>query len=306
MSIQLRLADALGVPGTAARYRLCGIEIRCDVPLPSLSPFEVDGPRAGEATVLEAEPWLCASRVARCETRGVTGGLERRVVLETGPGGARIDIEGFGRYMLNTDGSVVALERLAGPTAVGLLEDCTLGPPLIVSLALRGCWFLHAAAVLVDGRAAAIAGPSGSGKSTLAARLDRAPGCRRMGDDLLGLRWDGQRLLALGDYPQLKLSPAQQWRQPPLNLDTVYLLRPAMHTERFAVRVVEKSEKLLVLTRHGVSSTLFPAPVLERHLAFCRNAAEAATVVEIVYPRNENALERAVDEILTPGPAGAR
>lgn len=304
--LQIHLADAVGAPVGEHVYRLCGIDVTCDLPLPSLASFKAGRRRPHGEPDSRCEPVLSSPAPARYETVGFTGGRERNVVLETGPDGARIEITGFGSYRLAPDGSSIALERLDAPAALALVEECTLGPPLIVALALRDCWFLHAAAVLIDGHTAVIAGPSGSGKSTLAAQLDREPGCRRIADDLIGLRAREGALVALSDYPQLKLAASCQSPHGPVGVETIYLLRPAADGELFGTRKIEKSAKVIALTRHGVAARLFPAGLLDRYLAFCRAAADTVNIVEIIYPHTEPALERAVELVKELDPFAGR
>lgn len=302
MDIQLNLAAELDSPGGSFEYRVCGIDICTDYPLPSLAPFEMR--RAAEMDAGDSVPGavLSPDGIDRRATTGMVGGRQRRVCLEAGPEGAFIVVEDFGRYSLSADGSVITLQNLAAPVVLDLVEECTLGAPLLVALALRGCWFLHAAAAVHDDRAVIFAGPSGAGKSTLAARMDQEPGWRRIADDLLGLRLSNGLVEVLPAYPQLKLPNASQSRLPRAKVEAIHILRPAAPGEPFSTRVVEKTEKVIALVRHSVCARLFPAGVLSRHLRFCR-AAAAIDMTEIVYPRTEPALEETVTLITEPGPA---
>jgi hypothetical protein len=292
MTIQIRLADALGEARGPHRYGLCGLDIECNVSLPALQPFEAD--LSERRATSRVEPLLRSDQAVKYATTGFTGGRKRRVLLETRPEGATIEIQDFGRFSLSADGSIIALDHLVAPTARGLVEECTLGAPLIVSLALRDCWFLHAAAVVVGEHTVVFAGPSGSGKSTLAARLDCDVAYRRISDDLLGLCAGDGGLQAVSSFPQLKLPGGCQSRLPPSPVRTIFVLQPASDGEELAVRKLEKSEKLIALTRHGVAARLFPPRVLARHLAFCREAA-SVDMTEVVYPRTERALEQFID-----------
>lgn len=304
IGIQIRLASALGQTTGNYAYRLCDVDVVCDMRMPSLVPFETVRAGAQGTMASSQESLLSSPGPVRYETAGFTGGRDRRVFLETGPHGAEIGIAGVGCYTLAPDASVICLQRVADRARFGLVEECTLGAPLIVALALRDCWFLHAAAVAIDDRAAVIAGSSGSGKSTLAARLNRRQGWHRIADDLVALRFDEGSLVATSDYPQLKLPASSQSRQGPVRVDTIYLLRPAAAGERFGVRKIEKSEKLIALARHGVAARLFPAGLLDRHLAFCRAAAEAVNMVEVTYPHTVEALHRAVEVVSEPAVLG--
>jgi hypothetical protein len=81
-----------------------------------------------------------------------------------------------------------------------------LGPVLGFVLRLRGVSCLHASAVVMDGRVAAIAGPSGSGKSTVAAAFS-CLGLPVVSDDVLAVVEEGRHINAVPAYPRLRLWP---------------------------------------------------------------------------------------------------
>lgn len=289
MGIQVRLSDALDCPGEPHRYHVCGMALRCDVSLPALSPFAGAGPDPESLPLSRPGPLLASRAPRSLETSGFIGGCERRVAIRIGPDGTELDIGGAARYSLSPDGSVITLARLANRS---VLEECTLGAPLILSLAVRDCWLLHAAAVTLRDCAVVIAGKSGSGKSTLAARLDSEPACRRVADDLVGLRPDAGALQVVPDYPQLKLPASAQSLSPPVRLACIYMLRPAAPGESFGTRRVEGARKPMMVAAHSVAARLFTPGLLRRHLAFCRRAA-AVECIEITYPHTERGLEKA-------------
>jgi hypothetical protein len=112
---------------------------------------------------------------------------------------------GLADFALDAEASqiLVAPSPSADPESVRhLLLDQVL--PRV--LAHRGRLVLHAAAVLVDGRALAFLGPSGQGKSTLAASFLGA-GCSLLTDDALVLLPDRERLEVVPTYPGLRLWP---------------------------------------------------------------------------------------------------
>lgn len=82
-----------------------------------------------------------------------------------------------------------------------------LGSAMGLLLHQRGLFPLHANAVVLDGRAIAVAGASGAGKSTLAAWFTRQ-GLQLVGDDVIVLRPSEKGMVALPGPPRVRL-----WRE---------------------------------------------------------------------------------------------
>jgi len=284
-AIRLELGAALGGPPAPRRYRLCGVAVRTDRPLAALAAFEERGAAAAGAKRPAPRPGAGAGRVA---TRGLIAGRERRVAVTGAAGRLTVDIEDAGRFTLDPGARRIVLARACPGARPAELAECALGVPLALALAGRGCWLLHAASVLTPQGLIAIAGDSGSGKSTLAARLDRAPGLRRLGDDLLGVRRAGGGLQALPAFPQLKLPPDRQPELAAAPLAAVLVLRPG--AEALAVRPLARRRRLLPWLRHVVAARALPAGLLEAHLRFCA-AAAAIPMFEVDYPHRPEALE---------------
>jgi len=104
----------------------------------------------------------------------------------------RFWVQGFGRYLVSTDGGLVACE--AGAAAREQHERFVLAHALPVAAVLRGYEVLHAGAVSGDGGAAAFAGPSGTGKTRMATRLV-ARGAGFLTDDVLAVQPAGDHVL---------------------------------------------------------------------------------------------------------------
>lgn len=294
MTIHLRVARALNLSPGDYWYRVCGVDVTCDVPVPALSSFRGAGPADAHGPLESPAALLKSEDTARYETVGLVGGLERRVVLETAPSGARLDVAGLGRYSLNPNATSITLDAVAAGATGSLMEECTLGPPLILGLALRDRWLLHAAALVThENRAVVIAGASGAGKSTLAAWLDRAEPYRRIADDLLGVKVDDEGVYAETGFPQLKLPAALQSAPETIEVAAVYLLRPPLDSGRFDTRELDSTDRLVTLAAHSVAARLFPDALLRRHLRFCSAVAHAVPMVEITYPHTERGLQAA-------------
>jgi hypothetical protein len=105
----------------------------------------------------------------------------------------RFWVQGFGRYLITTDGGVVACE--ADGAQREQHERFVLAHALPVAAVLRGYEVLHASAISGDGGAAAFAGPSGAGKTRLASRLV-ARGAGFLTDDVLAVQAAGDRILS--------------------------------------------------------------------------------------------------------------
>ena len=81
-----------------------------------------------------------------------------------------------------------------------------LGPILAFALRRRDVLSLHASAVVLDGRAVAVAAPPSGGKSTTAAAFaDR--GVPVITDDVLPIAWRGDVPHAVPGYPRVRLWP---------------------------------------------------------------------------------------------------
>jgi hypothetical protein len=193
-----------------ARYRLYGLRVEADRPLPGLAAVEDHGapelrvwmgrvppdvfpPHAAE------ESWYVSPRTTATE--------EPTVVVHRLGGGAafRLRYADGCEYHVNAAGSNVACTWPAHFT----VEDAAtylLGPVFGLVLRLRGISSLHASAVVMDGVAVALVGAAGTGKSTTAAAL-AARGHALLADDVLALRVVGDAIEAQPAYPQLRLWP---------------------------------------------------------------------------------------------------
>ena len=113
------------------------------------------------------------------------------------------------------DGTRVALDDRGtrawamGPAGATVEDTATylLGPVMGFVLRLRGIPCLHASAVSFAGRAIAFAGHACAGKSTVAATL-ALRGHRVLTEDVLPVRHEGNRFMACGGYPLIRLWPS--------------------------------------------------------------------------------------------------
>lgn len=218
----------------------------------------------------------------------------------------------MGAYRVTQDGRNIDLLAVCPQASRDALVQTFLGPVLVLALALRGAWCLHASAVLWQGQAIAMLGESGSGKSTLAAYLGLQNGARgqRLADDVLPVVPEGESLVALPRFPQLKVPPEQHAgdlipeRTP---LAALYVL-PAEHVgeERITLQPLAPRQAALALVRHTVAARLFDNALLARHLAFCVETAARTPVRRLIYPWRQEALPEVRDRIAADLEALAR
>lgn len=96
--------------------------------------------------------------------------------------------------------------RCTLPDRIGDIVAVLIGPALAAALHLRGIPILHAAAVVVDGRAILVAGMAGSGKSTLTAALV-GKGAPLLAEDLAVLTFGENDTLVQPGCTRLRLYP---------------------------------------------------------------------------------------------------
>ena len=130
------------------RYRLFGLAIGSELPLPELAPSDPDAP--ADVTV----------RLGRVPEPAMPG-------FSMADGGAILSVQGVGRYLM-AEGREMIVEPEPG-VAERNVRIYLLGSAFAAILHQRALLPLHANAVVVDGRALAFCGRSGAGKSTLAA-----------------------------------------------------------------------------------------------------------------------------------------
>jgi hypothetical protein len=279
--ILLRLA--LREPAGLHTYRVAGVDLGSDVPLPALEPF---------ATPLALPAGLPPFPLGFEETGAVVfqgnaplGSRERRVEALAGEGGTRVRVDEEA-FVLSSDGSRVW--RVEGPEGADPDGEVVLGPVLSLALALRGVFCLHAAAVAVGGVAIALAGDSGAGKSTLATLLAEE-GWLRAADDILPVDGGPEGIAACPRFPQLKLAAAEQpgSRLPErLPLAAVYLLKQRSHGVRASL--LRPVQAIAHLVRQTVAARLFAPDLLVRHADFCAHVVGRVPVRELAYPRERD------------------
>ena len=171
-------------------FRLCGLTVAADFPLPGVTPLAT----GGDADIFIRQ---------RAVPHELDDAIHRRAFSQISPDRFLLHVPGIGRFL-----AVGGRELDMEPAASGNVQDAVpflLGTGMGAILYQRGALVLHASAVAWGGRAYAFCGPTGAGKSTLAAALCRA-GCRLISDDVTALGLDETgRAVVHADSRHLKL-----------------------------------------------------------------------------------------------------
>ena len=211
------MSAPLPLAAEATHYRAYGIELACDFALPAVppplpeatAPVQVVSARLGSGTEIAAR-WSGGRPVHR--TR-LAGGIP--LTIERGRDGDHLIRCGADRFHLSADLARLTCPAPRSPAAWQALLDWI---PYSAAV-LAGVQCVHAAAVIIDGAAIALAAGSGSGKSTLAAELV-GRGAEFLCDDVLALSARDGQVVAFPGPPFAKLGsepwvePARRARQP--------------------------------------------------------------------------------------------
>jgi hypothetical protein len=289
-SIDIRLSLA-GSGRSQHAYDLAGLRLISDMPIGQLAPFAAFPAPSGSSPI--SEPVGVDGGTRLYAGSGWVGGRLRRVESWRAGGGYLLKIEGAGEFEISADGARVGRRRpLEGEVPGEEVTAAVLGPCLVLALALRGIWCLHASAAGARGWAVALAGESGHGKSTLAAALATAgSGWRRIADDLLPVKLERGAARVLPRYPQpgaVALSQALAGERQTLSLAAVYLLEPG--ASAVEVHELTKRRAAEALVRQTMAARLFDAELQARHLEFCVDTARRLPVRGLRFPRRPETL----------------
>lgn len=290
----------------AAAYRIADQELWCDEPLAAAGPFRVATP--APAARRPQGPWRRGASQPIYRGPALVGGHWLELELAGSDRGFELLVGDVAGFEIASDGDGIRAFR--GPRSVDrpLFECAVLGPALLLALAIRDRWALHASAAALPTGVVGFLGGSGVGKSTLAAGLAAAgTRWRPVADDLLPLRLDGSGVVALPRYPQLKLD--RQWGPelpPALPLEALFLLQPRSAGEggRVELRRVEARRATTLLASSTFVKFLFDRRLLGAHLTLCSEVARRVPTYSIAYPRRRAAIDEigeSVAERVAPG-----
>jgi hypothetical protein len=225
-------------------------------------------------------------------TYGWVAGEQRKVEVYGTPFGTILKIEGCGEFAVLSNGEIISKQNPRMELSKLDLE-IILGPVLVLALALRGVWSLHASAVMLRDNVLVFLGESGQGKSTLAAYLSQSLGWRLVADDILPVIMDTGVAKVLPYFPQLKLPmDAQPCVDLPdqLPLKHVCILVPADRSQAPDLRKVTPAYGVRALLGHTAGTRMFDAPLLTKHLEFCTRISDFNSFYELSYPHRKDAL----------------
>jgi len=284
------LRVGIHLPQRSHWYRVADTQLASTTPLRTLAPYAIEAPSAPEFSANGARRAPHADPDAWVQ-RGSARLGHRTVGCASTTGWLRLRVQGVDDIYVATDGdSTICYDYTTSPAAE--LEtpvvEALVGPALMLALAAAGRFCLHASAARIQGTLVAFCGDSGAGKSTLAGTgLD---GWSRVSDDILPVRLDSGRCLALPHYPQLKLAPEVQYpaaAAPKLPVAALFMLAPPAGGDLRPVtcRALTPGQALVNVVRHTVAATLFPPELLGEHLRFCARVAELVPAYELAYAR---------------------
>ena len=281
--IELRLGDA--APPRA--YRVAGLDLVANATIPALDAFAVDRP----AVWIASEGYQPPEATGRVVYDG-PGWIENRwrpVTSRHSPDGYHLSIDGA-TYWIRGDGGLIMADPGGGASSIAL------GSPLILALALKGQFSLHAGVVATGNELVAFIGESGAGKSTLARYLgETGSPWRRILDDTLPVgQDDAGRLVAYPHLPQPKIAAEMQpaaIAPESMNLRAIYLLDEVGEMSGgVAIASLSPAEAAVALVGHTVGGRLFGRDLLAAHLGFCAAMAQAIPVRRLIYPRRFDVL----------------
>ena len=273
-------------------YRPAGQEFQFSCPVLELTPFGVaDQTMSG---IAPASPPLSADSTSPtsllAQTDGLVGGSIRHVETWSALSGYILKVSGGSSFFVSMRGE--RIQRIGDDQPWPQLDrEILVGPVLVLALALRNVWSMHASAVTCNGRALLFVGESGRGKSTLAAFLASTgdPESRLVSDDILPVTIEAG-LTAWPHFPQLKL-PLNE--QPGTSLpDQLPVGAICLLGESATPSLVKlsASSAVPILLGHTAGTRIFPPVLLADHLAFCAKAAKTVPVYHLSYPRRMDAL----------------
>jgi hypothetical protein len=234
-----------------------------------------------------------------CQANGWVMEANRQLETWSAPSGILLKVAGGNDFYIRLDGQdILCLNQGNEHESLSEIDrQILLGPVLVLTLALRGTWCLHASAAICNGILMVFLGESGQGKSTLAASLATFdnPGWRLVADDILPVTIQKKEIVAWPRFPQLKLPlDAQPGPGLPeqLRISKVCILTNPDESEEPGWQLLPSREAVQAFLGHTAGTRLFPPELLAQHLDFCAQAATRVPVYRLNYPHRRDMLPR--------------
>jgi hypothetical protein len=277
-------------------YRPAGQDFEFPGPIPELEPFAT---HCVEPSLVD-DPFVPLSFLGNeliSRTEGWLGGAYRQVETWTAPPGILLKVAGGSDFYISSGGQTIV--RVANVTP-DLDHEILTGPALVLALAMRGTWCLHASAVMQSDRALLFLGESGQGKSTLAAHLAADHHFRLVADDILPVTTGKTGLNVWPRFPQLKLPlDSQPGTLLPESIPAgwICVLTDTEPEKTPGLKPLSRSRALQALVSHTAGTRLLEPELLAKHLTFCAQVAEHIPFYALSYPHRKDALPE-IQEIL--------
>jgi len=276
-----------------ASYRLARQDFYFSYPFPELERFESKVETSEEVAALVSDPFTeNSSSVLISRMEGWVGGAQRLLEVYDKSDGMLLRVEGCGEFFVTRYGESVG--KLNSQKELSQLDrEIILGPALVLALALRGVWSLHASAVTYKENLIAFLGESGQGKSTLAAYLSQRSGWHLVADDILPIQIIANDLNVLPHFPQLKLpgnvQPAIGLPEQ-LPLKYICVLTHAEPDQMPELHSISTAQTIQVLISHIAGTRMFDASLLVKHLDFSAQVAKQVPAYRLINPHRSDTL----------------
>jgi hypothetical protein len=279
-------------------YRMAGQEFYFSCTVLGMEAFEItDRERVAPVSLPDSVPLTLSS-----QTVGWVGEEQRQVEVWSARNGTLLKVSGGSDFFISSNGSCIHPAHSDLQEVTGLDREILLGPALVLALASRNIWSLHASAAIFKNCLCIFLGESGQGKSTLAAYLSsfEISGWRRAADDILPVTLNSSGVDVWPSFPQLKLPMnAQPGSSLPecIPLDRVFVLTSADLNASPQLQLLPKSKAAQILLSHTAGTRMFDSLMLARHLAFVTQVAAQIPTYQLIYPHRRDALP-IVNELL--------
>ena len=273
-------------------YRLAGQDFYFSWPVPELEPFETTGMQAVDAGSAATFVRPTFQNGERRQLQGWVGSAQRSVEVHDTPRGLLLKVEGCNDFLISPRGETIGKPDSQEPFSA-LEREILAGPAMVLALALRDVWSLHASAAIFNDHMIAFLGESGQGKSTLAAYLSQNPGWRLAADDILPATIESSGAVVWPRFPQLKLATNTQpgiHLPEQLPLKVICVLTPAEPDRMPELQKISGAQTAQALLSHIAGTRMFNTALLAKHLAFSTQAAQQITAYRLIHPHRRDTL----------------